>query len=96
VARAVAQQHAHLVVEVVADGDIRPAVAIEVAHDDRGGTEDVVTAPPGGPSAGAPTEKAFRLHVETVYALDRVAIEPAGPRFIETLHVRDMLPEIRD
>jgi hypothetical protein len=85
--------------EVVATGSGGGARTPRDASDARnetGETEDVVTATPGGPSAGAPTEKAFRLHVETVYALDRVAIEPAGPRFIETLHVRDMLPEIRD
>ena len=57
--------------------------------------ENVLTATPGGPAADAPTDKAFRLRVEAVYALDRVAIEADGPRFIETLHVRDMLPVIR-
>ena len=85
--------------EVVATGSgggARTPSDASNARNETGETEDVVTATPGGLSAGAPTEKAFRLHVETVYALDRVAIEPEGPRFIETLHVRDMLTEIRD
>ena len=55
--------------------------------------KDVLTATPGE-EAGTPADKAFRLHVIAVYALDRVAIEAEGPRFIETLHVRDMLPAI--
>ena len=41
------------------------------------------------------SERVFRLLVRAVYSLDRVAIEPNGPRFIETLHVRDMLPEFQ-
>jgi hypothetical protein len=48
---------------------------------------------PDAPSV-ALDERTFRLHVHAVYALDRVAIEAQGPRFIETLHVRDMLPAI--
>jgi hypothetical protein len=64
-------------------------VHIEARHAD-----DVLTATPGDPAADTRTG-AFRLRVHAVYALDRVAIEPAGPRFIETLHVRDMLPAIR-
>ena len=48
-----------------------------------------------GSSADDPGERTFRLRVRAVYSLDRVAIEPKGPRFIETLHVRDMLPEFR-
>jgi len=48
-----------------------------------------------GSAAGAPAERVFRLRVRAVYSLDRVAIEPKGPRFIETLHVRDMLPEFQ-
>ena len=48
-----------------------------------------------GSSADDPGEGTFRLRVRAVYSLDRVAIEPKGPRFIETLHVRDMLPEFR-
>ena len=45
--------------------------------------------------AGGEGERVFRLRVRAVYSLDRVAIEPKGPRFIETLHVRDMLPEFQ-
>jgi hypothetical protein len=45
-----------------------------------------------GPGADGPGQRVFRLQVRAVYSLDRVAIEPKGPRFIETLHVRDMLP----
>jgi hypothetical protein len=48
-----------------------------------------------GSSANGPRERIFRLRIHAVYSLDRVAIEPKGPRFIETLHVRDMLPEFR-
>jgi hypothetical protein len=48
-----------------------------------------------GSAAGDPAERVFRLRVRAVYSLDRVAIEPTGPRFIETLHVRDMLPELK-
>jgi Zn-finger nucleic acid-binding protein len=48
-----------------------------------------------GSSAHDSAEKIFRLRVHAVYALDRVALEPKGPRFIETLHVRDMLPEFQ-
>jgi hypothetical protein len=59
--------------------------------------DDVVTRTPTGnaPAADAPTEKMFRLHIHAVHSLDRVAIEPKGPRFIETLHLRDMLPEFQ-
>jgi hypothetical protein len=42
-----------------------------------------------------PAEKVFRMRVYAVHTLDRVALEPDGPRVIETLHVRDMLPEFR-
>ena len=48
-----------------------------------------------GSGADDPAERVFRLRVRAVYSLDRVAIEPKGPRFIETLHVRDMLPEFQ-
>jgi len=41
---------------------------------------------------GESTQRVFRLRVSVVHALDRVAIEANGPRFVETLHVRDMLP----
>jgi hypothetical protein len=56
--------------------------------------EDVRTRTPteSAPATGAPTEKIFRLQIHAVHSLDRVAIEPKGPRFIESLHVRDMLP----
>jgi hypothetical protein len=46
-------------------------------------------------SASDAEQRVFRLQVAAVYSLDRVAIEPNGPRFIETLHVRDMLPAFR-
>lgn len=46
-------------------------------------------------SASDPEQRVFRLQVRAVYSLDRVAIEPNGPRFIETLHVRDMLPAFK-
>jgi hypothetical protein len=45
--------------------------------------------------AGDPEQRVFRLQVRAVYSLDRVAIEPNGPRLIETLHVRDMLPAFK-
>ena len=48
-----------------------------------------------GSGADDPGKRVFRLQVRAVYSLDRVAIEPKGPRFIETLHVRDMLPEFQ-
>jgi hypothetical protein len=65
--------------------------AIQAAED------DVLTKPPtgSGPASNATTEKIFRLHIHAVHSLDRVAIEPEGPRFIENLHVRDMLPEFQ-
>jgi hypothetical protein len=53
---------------------------------------DGIPAAPGGPGASPPEGKTFRMRVHAVYSLDRVAIEPKGPRFIESLHVRDMLP----
>jgi hypothetical protein len=57
---------------------------------------DLQAAPTGSaPAADAPTTKMFRLHIHAIHSLDRVAIEPEGPRFIETLHVRDMLPEFQ-
>lgn len=58
---------------------------------------DVLTRTPTGsaPAADASTAKSFRLCVHAVHSLDRVAIEPNGPRFIETLRVRDMLPEFQ-
>jgi hypothetical protein len=48
-----------------------------------------------GSDTGGPERRVFRLQVRAVYSLDRVAIEPKGPRFIETLHMRDMLPEFK-
>jgi hypothetical protein len=42
-----------------------------------------------------PEQRVFWLQVRAVYSLDRLAIEPNGPRFIETLHVRDMLPAFK-
>jgi hypothetical protein len=61
-------------------------------------TEDeVLTKTPNGnaPTADAPAEKVFRLRIQAVHSLDRVVIAPEGPRFIESLHVRDMLPAFR-
>jgi hypothetical protein len=59
--------------------------------------DDVLTKQPtgSGQASDAATEKIFRLHIHSVHSLDRVAIESKGPRFIETLHVRDMLPEFQ-
>jgi hypothetical protein len=59
--------------------------------------DDVLTKQPtgSGPASDAATEKIFRLQIHAVHSLDRVAIEPKGPRFIETLQVRDMLPEFQ-
>ena len=59
--------------------------------------DEVLAREPGDQGSGAddPGKRVFRLRVRAVYSLDRVAIEPKGPRFIETLHVRDMLPEFR-
>jgi hypothetical protein len=51
------------------------------------GQEGAETAEDGSGS------RVFRLRVRAVYSLDRVALESKGPRFIETLHVRDMLPD---
>jgi hypothetical protein len=53
------------------------------------------TADRSGSSADDAAEAVFRLRVHAVYALDLVAIEPVGPRIIETLLVRDMLPGFR-
>jgi hypothetical protein len=58
--------------------------------------EDPAREPTGqGSGTGDPEQRVFRLQVRAVYSLDRVAIEPKGPRFIETLQVRDMLPELQ-
>jgi hypothetical protein len=59
---------------------------------------------PSMPSAGtaksgisAPeTQRVFRLTIDAVHALERVALEPAGPRLIETLDARDMVPDLHD
>lgn len=83
-------------IAIGSDGGARLARGPADARVETDASEDVLTAVPGDRAAEAPTEKAFRLRIEAVYALDRVAIEPEGPRFIETLHVRDMLPELRD
>ena len=60
-------------------------------------TDEVLAREPEIQGSGAddPCKRVFRLRVRAVYSLDRVAIEPKGPRFIETLHVRDMLPEFQ-
>jgi hypothetical protein len=59
------------------------------------GEEEVLARGPDGEesSEDGSGERVFRLRVRAVYSLDRVALESNGPRFIETLHVRDMLPE---
>ena len=61
------------------------------------GSGDGVTlaseAPPH--AAAGPADKVFRMRVRVLHALERVAIERDGPRFIEALHVRDMLPGIQ-
>ena len=59
--------------------------------------DDVLAREPEGQGSSTddPGKRVFRLQVRAVYSLDRVAIEPRGPRFIETLHVRDMLPEFQ-
>jgi hypothetical protein len=36
------------------------------------------------------------LTIDAVHALERVALESIGPRIIETLDARDMLPDLRD
>ena len=92
------------------DGDLElPATGRPAAKQDAqarradGGAEllpledEVLAREPDGDGSGAddPGERVFRLRVRAVYSLDRVAIEPKGPRFIETLHVRDMLPEFQ-
>ena len=91
------------------DGDLelpRTATGTEVdtqAHRTDDGSElfpladQVLAREPDSEGSGIddPAERVFRLRVRAVYALDRVAIEPEGPRFIETLHVRDMLPAIQ-
>jgi hypothetical protein len=58
--------------------------------------EDKVPArgPDGEESSEKKSARVFRLRIRAVYSLDRVAIESKGPRFIETLRVRDMLPEL--
>jgi hypothetical protein len=59
------------------------------------GEDKVLARGPGGEESSEERSGArvFRLLVRAVYSLDRVALESKGPRFIETLHVRDMLPE---
>jgi hypothetical protein len=42
------------------------------------------------------TQRVFRLTIDAVHALERVALEPAGPRLIETLDARDMVPDLHD
>jgi hypothetical protein len=70
-----------------ADGaaELRPLVDEVLARERKG----------QGSDAGDPEQRVFRLQVRAVYSLDRVAIEPNGPRLIETLHVRDMLPAFK-
>jgi hypothetical protein len=85
------------------DGELEPPVVDSAGNgetatacdaDVQAAKTDVLIETPSGsaPAADAPTVKVFRLHVHAVHSLDRVAIEPEGPRFIETLRVRDMLP----
>jgi hypothetical protein len=79
--------------EPAGDGEAATACDADV----QAAESDVLIRTPteSAPATGAPTEKIFRLHIHAVHSLDRVAIEPEGPRFIETLLVRDMLPELR-
>jgi hypothetical protein len=52
-------------------------------------------APTGpAPPTSEPAEKVFRLRIATVHSLDRVALDAGGPRIIETLDVRDMIPAL--
>jgi hypothetical protein len=88
------------------DGELEPPTTEPAGNGDAGKVcdadlqaagDDVLTRTPTGsaPAADAPIVKMFRLHIHAVHTLDRVAIEPGGPRFIETLRVRDMLPEFQ-
>ena len=74
------------------------------AADKRGACGCQIKTPPGSgrgvtlaseppPHAAArPADRVLRMQVRVLHALERVAIERGGPRFIEALHVRDMLP----
>jgi hypothetical protein len=46
------------------------------------------------PRAGSNRQKAFLLHVSRLHALERVLTDPRGPRLIESLDVREMLPAL--
>jgi hypothetical protein len=43
-------------------------------------------------AAAGPADRVFRMRIRELHALERVAIERTGPRFVEAFHVRDMLP----
>jgi len=53
---------------------------------------DAATDPGPGPSEEAPAN----LRVSALHALDRVAIEPRGPRHIESIDTRAMLPRFAE
>jgi hypothetical protein len=87
------------------DGDLEPPTTatgqvVQVRYANGGVElrpgEDKVPArgPDGEESSEKKSARVFRLRIRAVYSLDRVAIESKGPRFIETLRVRDMLPEL--
>lgn len=82
------------------DGELK-ASATASPGDERvvrasGSAEDHVLTDRRERVTDAAKEETLHLQVHTVYSLDRVAIESDGPRFIETLHVRDMLPAFSD
>jgi hypothetical protein len=57
------------------------------------GASNAATGDPGpGPSGEAPAN----LRVSALHALDRVAIEPLGPRHIESIDTRAMLPRFAE
>ncbi len=48
--------------------------------------------PEAAPGAGQPRPLPPALRISALHALDRVAIEPGGPRHIESIDTRAMLP----
>ena len=73
-------------VEKSADQDVEGSGAHTASRSSPG-----TTAGQAG-QAVASDEPIFRISIRTVHALERVAIERLGPRFIEALHVRELLP----
>ena len=77
------------------DGELEPPATGETDGRQvaaRRAERDAAPRPNEQPSGDETRARAFRLLVRAVHSLDRVAIESKGPRFIETLHLRDMLP----